>query len=400
MLDPRYSAHVVALSARIHAVISGSEVSVPYTTITCTSLQFKAGQWSYQYALEEKSTTALKGKNPFIEAVVTAVLAYACPDFPSNLSITIFSDDGYHSQEDDPVPLVGKRLFHSHSKPITQVPKTGLGSSAALTVAVTAALLSYYRPTLSVTDTKDLQLIHNLAQLAHCTAQGKVGSGFDVASAVFGSVVYRRFPAELLGDLTAEVTDTAKVTTVVESRWDMQITRCALPDGLSLLMGDVKGGSATPSMVKTVLAWRKNNPERAGQVWTALDEANMALVGTLTSLSSSHKSPELLEQLRNNFLSIRKYLKIMTRESGAAIEPGSQTRLLDACYKLDGVYGGCVPGAGGYDAIALVVDSTKIEDIKRISRADPVLSCISWLQLKEQTVGLQTELPDSYPLNY
>jgi phosphomevalonate kinase len=39
----------------------------------------------------------------------------------------------------------------------------------------------------------DLALVHNTAQLAHCAAQGKVGSGFDVSSAVWGSHLYRRF---------------------------------------------------------------------------------------------------------------------------------------------------------------------------------------------------------------
>jgi phosphomevalonate kinase len=36
-------------------------------------------------------------------------------------------------------------------------------------------------------------LAHNCAQLIHCIAQGKVGSGFDVSSAYFGTHRYRRF---------------------------------------------------------------------------------------------------------------------------------------------------------------------------------------------------------------
>ena len=42
-------------------------------------------------------------------------------------------------------------------------------------------------------DSDDRRLAHNLAQFAHCVAQGKVGSGFDVSAAVFGSHVYTRF---------------------------------------------------------------------------------------------------------------------------------------------------------------------------------------------------------------
>lgn len=45
--------------------------------------------------------------------------------------------------------------------------------------------------------------IHRIAQYAHCRAQGKVGSGFDVSAAIFGSHVYRRFTPSLLSDLFA-----------------------------------------------------------------------------------------------------------------------------------------------------------------------------------------------------
>jgi len=38
----------------------------------------------------------------------------------------------------------------------------------------------------------------NKLQTAHCIAQGKVGSGFDVSSAVFGSQRYVRFSPEVL----------------------------------------------------------------------------------------------------------------------------------------------------------------------------------------------------------
>jgi len=41
-------------------------------------------------------------------------------------------------------------------------------------------------------------LVHNVAQLCHCAAQGKIGSGFDVSSAVYGSQVYTRFSKEIL----------------------------------------------------------------------------------------------------------------------------------------------------------------------------------------------------------
>ena len=41
-------------------------------------------------------------------------------------------------------------------------------------------------------------MLHALAQVCHCAAQGKVGSGFDVSAAVYGSHRYCRFSPALL----------------------------------------------------------------------------------------------------------------------------------------------------------------------------------------------------------
>lgn len=71
------------------------------------------------------------------------------------------------------------------------VRKTGLGSSAALTVSLVGALLNWFKVVRigCRKSEEDRRLVHNLAQLAHCWAQGKVGSGFDVSAAVYGILV-------------------------------------------------------------------------------------------------------------------------------------------------------------------------------------------------------------------
>jgi len=48
---------------------------------------------------------------------------------------------------------------------------------------------------------KGKSLAHNAAQYIHCLAQGKVGSGFDVSSAIFGSHIYRRFDPSVIAPL-------------------------------------------------------------------------------------------------------------------------------------------------------------------------------------------------------
>ncbi|EWG07158.1 MAG: GHMP kinase [Candidatus Aramenus sulfurataquae] len=65
--------------------------------------------------------------------------------------------------------------------------KVGLGSSAAATVALTACAYK------EVTGRVDVDEVYKLSQKANYIRQRGIGSGFDVASATYGSVVYRRF---------------------------------------------------------------------------------------------------------------------------------------------------------------------------------------------------------------
>lgn len=418
-------------------------------------------------------------------------MSYLKPSENNDLTITIYSDDAYHSQENPIKESLcnsksgANQRFHSHSSPIQDVPKTGLGSSAALTTVVTAAIVGYYRSlnfapcstsspadcnkTFDPASPQDLDIIHNLSQLAHCTAQGKIGSGFDVGSAVYGSIVYRRFPPTSLVpviDIGASL-DTSDnqvsssaycdaVKTIVDSPhadsiWSpLQHTPCSMPPGISILMGDVCGGSETPKLVSTVLQWRKNKPEEANKLWTELNAANMAFVETLNKLQSFSKakpeeyaellrkyasvssedksnnnnsyistpiscSDDLITCLKKNLYQIRVYLKQMTTLSQVPIEPDSQTVLIDRCVReLPGVIGGVVPGAGGFDAIALVVVSQSIAEIKSMTlkfaknegnsgdddsvekqKAAPSHLPITWLELGEQSTGLFEEKFDN-----
>merc|ERR1711991_863056 len=77
----------------------------------------------------------------------------------------------------------------SESDPIK---KTGLGSSAALVTSLVGCILGHSNAYREKTN-ESIEIVHRLSQFAHCMAQGKIGSGFDVSSAIFGSNVYKRF---------------------------------------------------------------------------------------------------------------------------------------------------------------------------------------------------------------
>jgi phosphomevalonate kinase len=312
---------------------------------------------------------------------VLSYLSFASATLPG-AEITIYADNDYYSQPSPDVPR-----FNALNVPITSAHKTGLGSSAALTTALTACLLSTYSAT-SASET----LIHNLAQAAHCAAQGKVGSGFDVAAAVFGSCVYRRFSPSLLeavGD-AGSAGFAGRLRDVVDKTWDLSVEKTRVPPGLRLLMGDVDCGSSTPGMVRQVLAWRKENPAEAQAAWDAIEGYNKGLIDLLADARKrAQQEPEeylaalndldndggvvsesalLLENIKMQLGRIRSHIRTMGHAAGVPIEPPAQTKLLDAATNsTKGVLGGVVPGAGGYDAVVFLMadrDETA-ESLKR-----------------------------------
>ncbi|KAB2612509.1 phosphomevalonate kinase-like [Pyrus ussuriensis x Pyrus communis] len=280
-----------------------------------------------------------------------------------------------------------------------EVAKTGLGSSAAMTTAVVAALLHY----LGVVDlssmrkdhqhekhTADLDLVHVIAQTAHCIAQGKVGSGFDVSSAVYGSQRYVRFSPEVISSAQVAVTGTPLqevVPQILKGKWDHDRTKFSLPPLMTLLLGEPgTGGSSTPSMVGAVKKWQKSDPQKSLETWKKLSEANLSLemqLNTLSKLAEEHweeyknlinscsilKSEKWTQQVttpnqeiivkallgaRDAMLGIRYHMHQMGEAAGVPIEPESQTKLLDATMRMEGVLLAGVPGAGGFDAVFAV----------------------------------------------
>ena len=322
------------------------------------------------------STSALS-RNTFVEVALRYALSYVStlssrPIGPA--SITILADRDYYSQPDSTLQTLDPQQgqFINFHIPLHEAHKTGLGSSAALVTAFTAAVLTHYLPPKDFSLTTDLgkARLHNLAQAAHCAAQGKVGSGFDVAAAVYGSCLYRRFSPSILEEreeLPSNFSRWLKV--VVEDsdstqKWDTQIQTSAvdIPKDLRLVMCDVDCGTQTVGMVKRVLAWRKEKPEEASLLWGAIQKATEDLADEFVRLTRTTPTSEPDYQgLRDIINTIRSLTREMSTKSGVPIEPQVQTELLDACCKVLGVVGGVVPGAGGYDAIALlVVDKPEI----------------------------------------
>ncbi|KAK1997830.1 phosphomevalonate kinase [Colletotrichum falcatum] len=373
VLDRAYTGLVFGLSARINVVAAEIHTmpGVHLTEIVVESPQFVDAVWRYGFHLapEDGGITVTQlhvgskiNRNPFVETTLSYALTYIAsvnkqrPNHAlTSTRLVILADNDYYSLPTD-TPIAGKGTrFARYPHTISEAHKTGLGSSAALVTSLTAALLTHHLPTalFNLTSEAGKHTLHNLAQAAHCAAQGKVGSGFDVAAAVFGSCRYRRFSPSLLSDLTSPGAPgfadalVRKVDEVLA--WDVEVDKAgvSLPEGVCLRMCDVDCGSQTVSMVKKVLEWRKGSPEASKTLWDELQARNEDLAGVLRNGK--------VEGVGAAVGAVRELIRAMGEGSGVPIEPASQTELLDALGRVEGVLGGVVPGAGGFDALALVM---------------------------------------------
>jgi phosphomevalonate kinase len=369
--------------------------------------------------LNSSHDSALR-KNPFIETALTYALTYISSLQPktaiSPSNISILADQAYYSNPGRQLP--SNTPFLDFDVKLSDAHKTGLGSSAALVTSFTAALLSYYLPKdlFDLDSDGGLRVLHNLSQVSHCAAQGKVGSGFDIASAVYGSCLYRRFSPNLLSALPSPTTPSfaKKLRILVEGdTWDTEIAKAAIkmPKGLRLVMCDVDCGSETPGMVKQVLKWREQNKGEADEIWTALQRGNEEFAAELTRLatepSDNTDDTSQYAKLRNIITSNRKLIQRMSLSSRVPIEPPQQTALLDSCSSVPGVVGGVVPGAGGYDAIVLLIEDKEevLRELKKVlqdwkvdgeAEGGVTIGKVGILGVREDMVGVRRENPDRY----
>ena len=334
-------------------------------------------------------------RNSFVETSLDYGLTYVSyvadsKDFGS-LSITILADNDYYSETAFSGYNADRSSFVNFGVPLHEAHKTGLGSSAALVTALITGLVIH-----RAMQPDDLGLgrdkVHNLSQAAHCAAQGKVGSGFDVAAASYGSCLYRRFSPRILdglGDVGSagfeerlfalvEDLDTSK-------QWDAECVDFGiqLPRGIQMVLCDVECGSETPSMVRKVLQWKSENQTEANALWAELQDNNEDLREELRRLTESpeEETPESHQRIRGYIERTREYIRTMTSKSGVPIEPKVQTELLDAVSQVEGVIGGVVPGAGGYDAIVLLIE----DDMAVIHRLEEMFK--TWKSTVEDDFG-------------
>jgi phosphomevalonate kinase len=214
--------------------------------------------------------------------------------------------------------------------------KSGLGASAAMTVATVAAVIGAHEVVVEETT------IHNIAQYAHSAAQGKIGSGFDVAAAAFGSCIYSRYSPETIEKATPADFD---------RKWNYTVEKLELPKILVPAFANIAGEStSTTEMVRKVKAWQAANDGDYRTIIARLDSVNRKAIETLKKIADNQP---LFEEFKRHFGESRAITRELGELAGAQIEPLALGRALDAS-EANGALCAKLPGAGGGDAIAAI----------------------------------------------
>lgn len=242
--------------------------------------------------------------------------------------------------------------------------KSGIGSSAAVTVAVISALLT----------TKNLgknsELVHKLSQYAHAIAQGKIGSGFDIASAVYGTIKYVRYSPSKI-----DARDISKI----DSDWDYEIEKTEWPKNFHIVVGNFIGKStSTGEIVKKVMEFKKAKPAEYFALIKELNSENEKAIANIGHL----------EKFKEHFNNGRILTKKLGEFAGAEIESWKNTKLIERLMQ-DGAYVAKLPGAGGGDSICIIcLSKNDGENVKEILGK---LENIQILDIKIENNGYRVE---------
>ena len=218
--------------------------------------------------------------------------------------------------------------------------KSGFGSSSASVVSIVGSFFEFYQ--LPVEEHRDT--IHKLSQVAHYLAQRKVGSGFDVATATYGPIVYSRYSPSLLeGELSK----------VVSEEWDCFIKEVSFPKELDIVCAFTGDSADTREMVRKINKLKEKREEDYLKLIREIDGYNRKAILALESLEKKF-SENMLEEFVENFNLGWELTKELGNISGAKISTPKYDKLCRLAIK-EGAYCAKLPGAGGGDPIIAII---------------------------------------------
>lgn len=251
--------------------------------------------------------------------------------------------------------------------------KYGLGSSAAVVVAVITALwtLDGFKLTPSAK-----QMIFKLAAIAHYQTQGN-GSCADIAAATFGNwLAYSTFDSAWL---LKQLKEGGAITALIAEAWPgLTIQEITPPPSLQLCIGWTGNAAATGPMVRKVHQLKDNAPM---YYQSFLQQSQKAVQHILTAFKTND-CQKAIRSLREN----RQVLLCLDQEAKVGIETAEIKTLIEIANK----YGsGKSSGAGGGDCgIAFVEGEQAAKELQE-----------KWQELSILPLPLQVSVTGAHVIN-
>lgn len=226
--------------------------------------------------------------------------------------------------------------------------KYGLGSSAAIVVALVTALIKFHQKT-----TPDRLVIFKLAALAHVKTQGN-GSCADIAASTFGGWLnYRTFDGAWLD---TQLLEKQSVQKLVNRTWPgLKIEPIEPPTVLFFLVGWTGESASTAPMVRRIHQLKTTNP----LVYRDFLNKSQSAVEQILAGLATNDSVAVMTGVDAN----RGALRFLGEQANVEIE----TAALERFITLTAPYGsGKSSGAGGGDCgIAFVNQQEKVAALRK-----------------------------------
>ena len=239
--------------------------------------------------------------------------------------------------------------------------KIGFGSSAAVSVATVAAVLSLHKQ--KIKTPKEKERIFKLSCIAHFLGQGKIGSAFDVAASTFGgALIYKRFDAKWL----EHELKSKKISTVVDEQWPhLYFEPLKLPKNFEIVVGFSGKSASTKELVAKINEFKQRDNAEYQGIMQELKETTEQLIAAL----EKGNKEQVLALIRQN----RGVLKDLSDSSLTELETPELSKIIQAAEQNGAA--GKFSGAGGGDcAIAVCFDKKIAEAVKKTIKKKDLFS--------------------------
>lgn len=224
--------------------------------------------------------------------------------------------------------------------------KYGLGSSAAVTVAVVKAILHFYGVK------ADNDLIYKLSAISHYSVQGN-GSAGDIAASVYGGwLAYQTFDKAWL----KKQLKTKSLSEVISEAWPgLRIQPLTPPSGMDLLIGWSQKPASTSRLVDETNANKKNLKR---EYLKFLNDSRICVLNMIRGFEENN-----IKLIQKQIGVNRRLLQHFAKINHISIEIPRLTELIEIANKFGGA--AKTSGAGNGDCGIVITDQAT--DVKRLT---------------------------------